>query len=197
MNNNTKGSHNSQALKQTSYCKVQSDTASESAQNNASQLGQMTIPKVCQRKRTKKHKLLIQLTILGCLLWVMLMLFSYLRSEHSTSTAQHITNPSTSTDLLFLADLQIMQNDMRALLLAEESDRDHKRIEPAQLKARLQDLRMHNILRKITVHRSPTFTTESQSPQALSLNAERRIEPSNIKKSLVETWEQEFLHMKN
>lgn len=164
-----------------------------------SHTSQKDILKVCERKRTKKYSLLIQLAMLGFIVWGGLLLVSYMIDNQNggkqvNSERQNLYNISTHPNMLILSDLYILQT------IKPTSDPFMQANNASKLKEftqQLQQIRMHNILRSsnwgnpIATNEEIATITDFQRLSAIYGKQE------NYKKNLVETWEKDFLSIKN
>lgn len=167
----------------TSYSRVDYDSLLEL---------QSGVPRSAMRKRSKKYRLLVKIAIVGFVAWGSMLLISYIIDKQFEGGSQNALLSSSNTHMLALTSLHLLQATEPKSQISQQTDNASK---AQALTNRLQQLRMHNVLRKSnTLIKSEPHSLHSSD---LGLHETEKLNHANIQMALVKQWEQDFLLLKN
>lgn len=176
----SKHSHRGLPSRQVGYYKVmQEKPSSESANQN-----------FATNKRLRKQKLLLQIAILGFITWGIILFLNHLIENNNTNAYQ---DQSTLSELIALSDLQVLEDDS-AIHLPLQKDTTAS---TQELRLRLQNLRMHNVLRTSNSSLAVNSGYAGKADYQAQVSSTKKVSNSNLQKMLIQQWEKDFLFLKN
>ena len=141
-------------------------------------------------KRLKKQKLLLQIAILGFITWAIILFLNHVIENNDKSADRDF---SSLSDFMALSDLQVSQDDYAIQLPLQK----HTTANAHDLRLRLQNIRMHNVLRasnsSLIIYPNASAKTEYQ----VQLSTAKNTSTTNLRSVLVNQWEKEFLGLEN